>query len=86
MRIVFVLIIGSILLFSVTVGWYISQPVVIGFSRGINSTVYDSAGARNALTAIEYVSFAWGPVMDLFILLWMILNASKRDVESQIYG
>ena len=86
MRIVWVLIVGSILLFSITVGWYISMPVVMGFSRGINATIYGSASARNALTAIEYASIAWGPLLDIFVLLWMIMSASKKDVESQIYG
>lgn len=86
MRILRVIIIGSILLFISTLGWYISQPVVIGLARGINSTVYANANARNAVSAVEYASFAWGPLMTLFVLLWMIYSAAKRDVESQIYG
>jgi len=85
MRIVRVLVVGSILIFMVSLGWYISQPVVIGFSRGINASVTD-AGGRNVMTAIEYTSYAWGPVLILFILLWIISSAAKRDVESELYG
>lgn len=86
MRILRVLIIGSILLFISTLGWYVSQPVVIGLARGINSTVYGNANAVNAVSAVEYASFAWGPLMTLFVLLWMIYSASKKDVGSIVYG
>jgi len=86
MRILRVIVIGSILLFISTLGWYISQPVVIGIARQVNATVYSNVNARNTVTAIEYASVAWGPVMTLFVLLWMIYSASQRDVESQIYG
>lgn len=86
MRILRVIVIGCILLFITTVGWYISQPVVIGFARAVNATVYSNPNARGAVTAIEYASFAWGPIMTLFVVLWIIYSASQRDVESQIYG
>lgn len=76
---------ASILIFTVSIGWYVSQPVVIGVARAINSSITDSSG-RSAMTAIEYVSFAWGPVLIAFILLWAIISSSKRDVESVVYG
>lgn len=85
MKIVRVLITASILLFVVTVSWYISQPVVIGFARSLRPMISIQAGL-NIATAIEYVSFAWGPLLDGFILLWAAISASERDVESQIYG
>jgi len=59
---------------------------VIGVARAVNASVYTNPSARNAVTAIEYGSIAWGPLMTLFVLLWMIYSASQRDVESQIYG
>jgi len=85
MRIVRVLIIGSILLFVSTIGWYISQPVIFGLTRGLNSTISADANAVNVATAIEYASIAWGPLMTLFIVVWMVASASKRDVESVLY-
>lgn len=85
MRIVRVLVTGTILIFMVSVGWWISQPVVIGFSRAINASITE-AGGRTAMTAIEYTSYAWGPVLIIFIVLWMITSAGKRDVESELYG
>ena len=85
MRIVRVLVVGIILIFTVSLGWWVSQPVVIGVSRGINASVTDARG-RTAMTAIEYGSYAWGPLIDVFILLWMITSAGKRDVESELYG
>lgn len=85
MRIVRVLVLGTILLFTVSLGWYISQPVVIGIARALNSSITEPRG-RLAVTAIEYGSFAWGPILIIFIIIWMISSAAKRDVESELYG
>lgn len=85
MRIIRVSIIAFILLFVISVSWYVSQPPIIGLSRALNSTYYEDANARNVATAIEYGSIAWGPVVDLFILIWWAMSASARDVESDRY-
>lgn len=86
MKIVYVLVIGSILLFVTTIGWYISQPIVLGMTRAVNATVYSDPNARNIVTGVEYASFAWGPVFSIFIILWMVLSAIRRDAESVMYG
>lgn len=85
MRIVLVWVVAITLIFMVSLGWWVSQPVVIGVSRGINSSITDNRG-RLAATAVEYVSYAWGPVLILFILLWAVVSSQRRDVESEIYG
>lgn len=85
MRIVRVWIFATFLIFTVSIGWWISQPVVFGIARGLNSTITNQNG-RNAMLAVEYGSIAWGPVMIIFILLWAIISSSKRDVESVVYG
>lgn len=86
MRIIRVSVIAMILLFTISIVWYVSQPAVIGVSRALNSTYYENANARNVATAVEYGSIAWGPIVDIFILLWWVLSAGKKDVESEIYG
>jgi hypothetical protein len=86
MRIVKVWLVAFFLIFTITAGWYLSQPAVIGLSRGINATVYDNPSARNVSTAIEYVSYVWGPLLVCFILVWAIMSSQKRDIESEMYG
>lgn len=86
MRIVVVLIVASILIFTITLSWYITLPMLIGISRALNETYYSDPNARNIALAVEYVSYAWGGLFDLFILLWAIVSASKYDVESERYG
>ena len=86
MRILRVWILASIIIFSVSLGWYISQPVVIGFSRSLNATISGNQNAVNAATAIEYGSIIWGPLLIIFILLWAIVSSQQRDAESVIYG
>ena len=85
MRIVLVWIVTIILIFTVSLGWYVSQPIVIGVSRGLNSSITDTRG-RIVATTVEYVSYAWGPIFILFILLWAVISSSKRDIESEVYG
>lgn len=76
---------ASVLIFSISIGWYVSQPVVIGVARGVNSTITNQQG-RNVATFVEYASFLWGPIVILFILLWAVISSQRRDVESEIYG
>ena len=85
MRVLIVWIVATTLIFMVSVSWYVSQPLVIGVARGMNSYI-TNANARNIATAVEYVSYAWGPLMIVFVLLWAIISSQARDVESEIYG
>lgn len=86
MRIVMVWIVATTLIFMVSVGWYISLPVVVGVARAINSTVGNNSNARNIVTAVEYAGYIWGPLLIVFLLLWATINSQRRDVESEIYG
>lgn len=85
MRIVFVWLSAFTLLFMITLGWWVSQPVVIGVSQGLRVQITNPNGL-NIATMVEYVSYVWGPLFDVFILLWAILNSQRRDVESEVYG
>ena len=84
MRIVLVWAVAITLIFTISLGWYISQPVVVGIARGLNST-YTTQNQRNISTTIEYVSYLWGPLFIIFILLWAVINSQREDVESQYY-
>ena len=85
MRIVMVWVVAITLIFSISISWYISQPIVLGVSRGLNSSITSSQG-KNVATAVEYVSYAWGPLLIMFVLLWAIISSSKKDIESVVYG
>lgn len=85
MRIVYVWLSAFTLLFMISVGWWVSLPVVIGVSQGLRPQITSPNGLLIA-TAIEYVSYIWGPLFDVFILLWAVLNSQRRDVESEVYG
>ena len=86
MRIIWVWVIAISLVFLISLGWYSTMPGIIGVSRALNSTYYEDPNARNVATAIEYVTYAWGPMFCLFILLWAIISSARRDAESEVYG
>ena len=85
MRIVFVWLTAFTLLFAVSMGWYVSLPVVLSMSNGLKPQITEARGLTLAV-AVEYVSYVWGPLCDVFIVLWAILNSQKRDVESEAYS
>jgi len=85
MRIVQVWIVAIILVFTISLGWYVSQPIVLGVSRGLNSSITSPQG-RLVATGVEYVSYAWGPLLMMFVLLWAVISSSKYDQESEVYG
>jgi len=84
-RIVQVWVVAIILVFSVSLSWYVSQPIILGVSRGLSSSITTSQGQLVA-TGVEYVSYAWGPLLNIFILLWAVISSSKQDIESSVYG
>lgn len=86
MRILIVWITAFILIFFVSISWYISQPIVLGVSRALNASYYEDPNGRNIALAIEYASYAWGGVFIIFILLWAIVSSKKYDAESEMYG
>lgn len=85
MRIVLVWVLAVLIIFTIGISWYVTLPVVLGVSHGLNSTYYESADARNIATAVEYMAFAWGPVLIGFVLLWAMVSSSRYDAESEVY-
>lgn len=86
MRIVYVWLFAFTLLFMISVGWWVSLPIIAGISNGLKPRITDPT-ALNIAIAVEYVSYVWGPLFDVFILLWAIMNSQQRDVESEVrYG
>jgi len=85
MRIVRVWIVAVILIFTISVGWWTTLPLTIGVSNALNNTMTNPQG-RTVAKGVEYVSYAWGPVFILFILLWAIMSSQKYDAESRMYG
>jgi len=85
MRIVLVWVLALTLIFMVAIGWYSTLPAVLGISHALNATYYSDANARNIATAVDYMAFAWGPVLIGFILLWAYASTSRYDAESEVY-
>jgi len=83
MRIVRVWITALVLLFTVTTSWYVTLPAILGVAVGLESS-YGVTGA-NIATAVKYVSYVWGALMDILIVLWAVISSSARDVESEVY-
>lgn len=83
MRILLVWVVAITLMFAVSLGWYVSQPIVLGISRQLSTSM--NAQGQTVTRGIEYASYAWGPILNLFIFLWAIISSSKHDVYSEIY-
>ena len=83
MRIIRVWITALVLLFTVTTTWYVTLPAILGVAVGLEGH-YGVMGA-NIATAVKYVSYAWGALLDIFVLLWAVISSQMRDVESEVY-
>ena len=80
MRVLWVWFTAIVSVFVVTLGWYISNGVII-------TIAYQAAGDLSAqgfglLTLLEYVNAWWGPVFDVIIILWAIINSQEIDPNS----
>ena len=85
MRIVMVWIVAVTIIFTISLSWWVSLPVIMGVSYGLNSSITAPQG-RNIAKGVEYVAYAWGPVLVLFILLWAVVSSQRKDIDSSIYG
>jgi len=85
MRIIKVWIAAFTLMFIFTIAWYVSLPTVLGMATGLEGSITNPA-ATNVVAAIKYACYVWGPILDIFLVLWAIISSQTRDVESEIYG
>lgn len=81
MRILFVWLTCVAIMFTVTVGWYISQELVVQIAHQCLSDVTGQGLAL--LTLIEYANIIWGPLFDILILLWAIVSSQATDPVSR---
>ena len=73
-----------LIIFIITLGWYITNGVVITIAY---QTMGDlSAQAFSVLTLLQYVAAWWGPLFDIIVILWAIINSQETDPNSRIYG
>lgn len=64
-------------MFIITVGWYICNGVVMSI---VAQALGDATGdALSLVTLIEYVAAWWGPLFDIIVLLWAIINSQETD-------
>ena len=93
MRMIFVVITGLMLITIITFSWYIFQPLAyqsIALSESILSIIgvtpeeLQLATQNNAL--LYWFNLLWGPVADIFVVLWMVISAGRIEVKSEIYG
>ena len=83
MRVLFVWFTALVCIFIITVGWYIGNDVVITIA---SQAMGDITGQGfSLLTLVEYVAAWWGPIFDIIVLLWAILNSQEIDPNSRIY-
>ena len=93
MRMIFVVITGLVLITIITFTWYVFQPLAyqsIALSEtilnliGITPEELQLATQNNAM--LYWFNLLWGPVADIFVVLWMVVSAGRIEVRSEIYG
>ena len=93
MRMLFVVLTGLMLITLITFAWYIFQPLAyqsIALSQtiinllGLTPEEIQLATQNNAM--LYWFNLLWGPVADIFVVLWMVISAGRIEVRSEIYG
>ena len=84
MRILMVWLTAIALCFAITVGWYISQDLVLSLSTAMLGDI--TGEGLNLLNLIQFLTIIWGPLFDILVLIWAIASSQARDPNSVIYG
>jgi hypothetical protein len=84
MRVLMVWFTAIVCVFVISISWYICNGVVLSIAY---QTMGDlTAQAFGLLTLLEYVAAWWGPLFDVIVILWAIINSQEIDPNSRIYG
>ena len=76
-----------IFMFAITASWWLTLPIVISIADTLKPMVPSTVHEVSLLIdAVSYVTTLWGPLLDLFILIWAFMESQRRDVESEIYS
>jgi len=86
MRIVFVILMGIGLIFTIGTGWYLSQTLVLEIASSCLAQITVTEEGASLLNLVEWANILWGPLFIILVIVWMIASAQARDVESEIYG
>ena len=86
MRIVRVWISAFAFMFAITVSWWLTLPVIVSVADAIEAAApADVPEVTLLIDTVSYAASLWGPLLDLFILIWAFTESQRRDVESEIY-
>ena len=83
MRVLWVWFTAIVSVFIVTLSWYICNGIVVTIAYQAMGDI--TGEGFTLLTLIEYVAAWWGPIFDVLIILWAILNSQEIDPNSVIY-
>jgi hypothetical protein len=84
MRVLMVWFTTIVAIFIISISWYISNGIVLTISY---QTMGDlTTQAFSVLTLLQYVAAWWGPLFDIIVILWAIINSQEIDPNSRIYG
>lgn len=77
MRVLNVWVTAVIVIAILTICWYVSMDIVVTITHAALSDVTGQALSITVL--INYVAAWWGPIFDVFVLLWAIINSQEVD-------
>jgi Ni,Fe-hydrogenase I cytochrome b subunit len=84
MRILYVWLTALSLMTFVSIGWYVSMPIVYGVANALRPSI--TMGSGPAIVGFVIIAnISWGPIFDVVLLLWALISSQQKDVESEIY-
>ena len=90
MRIILVWVVGILLISTIAMVWYLTQPMLIMMVQGSSNLLtglgHNSTRGTQTFTLLEYFVNLWPIPFVLSIGLWMFISSGKEDAESRVYG
>jgi hypothetical protein len=83
MRVLWVWFTAITSIFIITLGWYIGNDVIIAIASQACGGF--TGQAFSLVTLLEYVAAWWGPILDLIVVFWAIINSQEIDPNSVLY-
>ena len=83
MRMLYVWVTAVISCAIVTIFWLVGNSIVLAIVNGSLSNV--TGQAFSLTTIIEYVATWWGPIFDVAIIFWAIMNSEGEEISSVLY-
>lgn len=93
MRPIIIWVVALALITAISAAWYITKPIAdvaadqgVGILDNMNVSADVMVRATSTYGLLDVLTTFWGPIADIFVIIWAVIASAKVTVGSEYYG